>query len=142
VFLLHTDHLQVIQRQKEPEFGRLAGRMSKHAPSAFYVSILSFQEQTAGCHAYADGAKTSEDMIRACRMFRSVLADFAAMQVLTFDEPAAEIFGSLRRQHVEIATVDLQMASIALSHRLRLLSQNLGEFFKVPRLTVEDWTVA
>ena len=39
------------------------------------------------------------------------------------------------------ATMDLRIASIALSQGLTLLTRDLRDFSKVPRLVMEDWTV-
>jgi tRNA(fMet)-specific endonuclease VapC len=73
-------------------------------------------------------------------MFENILADFAAMQVLPFDEHAAAMFESLRKQRVRIGTLDLRIASIALVRDCTLLSRNLVHLRKVPGLKLEDWT--
>ncbi len=142
MFLLDTDHLGIIQRQTAPEFGRLAERMTDHTVGDFCVSIISFHEQVAGWNAYIHRAKNSEGTIRAYRMFQGILADFAVMQVLPFDQPAAKVFQRLRKQHVRIGTMDLRIASIVISKSLTLLSRNLVDFRKVPDLQVEDWTTS
>jgi tRNA(fMet)-specific endonuclease VapC len=36
--------------------------------------------------------------------------------------------------------MDLKIAATAISHNALLLSRNLVDFRKVPRLRVEDWT--
>ena len=40
-----------------------------------------------------------------------------------------------------ISTMDLRIASIALSRDMTVLTCNLGDFRKVPGLKVADWTV-
>lgn len=48
MFLLDTDHLVILQRQSEPEYGRLNLAMSQHAADDFFLSIVSFHEQSLG----------------------------------------------------------------------------------------------
>lgn len=140
MFLLDTDHVGIIQRQTQPEFSVLAARMKQHPLTDFYVPIISFHEQVAGWSAYIKRATASEGLVRAYRMYQRILADFATMQVLPFDEAAAQAFESLRRQRVRIGTMDLRIAAIALTRNSTVLSRNLVDFQKVPRLVVEDWT--
>lgn len=60
---------------------------------------------------------------------------------MAFDAPAAAVFDGLRAQRVRIATMDLRIASIALSRGLILLTRNVSDFSKVPGLVTENWTV-
>jgi tRNA(fMet)-specific endonuclease VapC len=69
------------------------------------------------------------------------LTDFAALQVLPFDDAAADTFENLRGNAVRIGTMDLRIAATALSRNLTVLTRNLVDFKKVPGLHVEDWTV-
>jgi tRNA(fMet)-specific endonuclease VapC len=140
VFLLDTDHLGIIQRRTRPEFVRLAERMSSHLRADFFVAVVSFHEQAAGWSAYLNRAKSSAGVVKGYAMFREMLSDFAAMQVLPFNDAAAQVFESLRDQRVRIGTMDLRIASVALAFGLTVLSRNLVDFQKVPELVVEDWT--
>jgi tRNA(fMet)-specific endonuclease VapC len=66
---------------------------------------------------------------------------FAAGLVLRFDNHASAVFNGLKAQRLRIATMDLRIASIALSQGLTLLTRNSRDFSKVPGLVIEDWTV-
>ena len=140
MFLFDTDHLGILQDQVEPEVSRLLGRMSQRPLTDFYVSTVSFHEQVAGWYNYLNRARTAAATVLAYQMFENILADFAAMQVLPFDEDAAAMFESLRKQRVRIGTLDLRIASIALVRDCTLLSRNLVHLRKVPGLKLEDWT--
>ncbi len=59
--------------------------------------------------------------------------------ILAFDEDAATVFHRLKDAGIRIGTMDLKIASIALSHDALLLSRNLVHFEKVPGLRVENW---
>ena len=64
---------------------------------------------------------------------------FAAWDVMPWTTAAADVLNDLRRQRVRIGTMDLKIASIALSLGAKLLSRNLRDFQQVPGLHVEDW---
>jgi tRNA(fMet)-specific endonuclease VapC len=70
---------------------------------------------------------------------------FSQFTNLPFDDAAADVFGRIRA-HLEslgtpIGPYDLQIASIALVHKLTVVTHNVAEFGRVPGLTVEDWEV-
>ncbi|MBA2765902.1 MAG: PIN domain-containing protein [Solirubrobacterales bacterium] len=66
-----------------------------------------------------------------------------AQAVLPFDEPAAEVYGSLRatleRAGRPLAEPDLRIAATALSRDLTLVSGNVRHFARVPGLRLENW---
>jgi tRNA(fMet)-specific endonuclease VapC len=140
MFLFDTDHLVILQDQVEPECTRLIRRLTAHPLTYFYASIISFHEQVAGWNAYLNRARGSAGVVRAYEMFRNLLVNFSSMQVLPFDNSAAGVFDSLRKQRIRIGTMDLRIASVALTQGYVLLSRNFVDFQKVPGLTVEDWT--
>jgi len=65
------------------------------------------------------------------------------IQSLPFDDDSALIFGEVRAQLSRIGRpigpYDLQIAAIALQHKLTLVTHNLAEFNRVPDLHCEDW---
>ena len=140
MFLLDTDHLGILQDRVQPECQRLLDRIAQHLPTEFYVSIVSFHEQVVGWNAYLNRARTMTGVVSAYRMFQDILTDFAAMQVLPFDDDSGERFEALRRQRVRIGTMDLRIASIALAKGFTVVTRNLVDFEKVPDLAAEDWT--
>ena len=75
-------------------------------------------------------------------MLHQILVDFSAAQVLAFDDAAARTCEELRTQGVRVGTMDLRIASIALSRDLTVLTRNLVDFQLIPGLRVEDWTKA
>jgi tRNA(fMet)-specific endonuclease VapC len=78
--------------------------------------------------------------IEKTAFFGQTLASFNAAQVLPFDRAAGDMFLNMKKQRVRVATMDLRIASIALSRGMTLLSRNLTDFSKVPALKIEDWT--
>lgn len=81
-------------------------------------------------------------MVRGYQMIESALQTYDACRILPFDEPAAIPFDELRRQGIRIGTMDLRIASIALSHGFTILTRNTVDFAQVPELMIEDWTLS
>lgn len=141
MYLLDTDHIAILQWQTQPEFARLRQRINQQQPGNLYWSVVSFQEQTLGANLYVNRARTTQGVIDGYRMYRKILVDYCAAQVLPFDQAAATEFDGLRTQRVRIGTMDLRIAAIALSRNLTVLTRNLRDFSQVPGLRSEDWTV-
>jgi tRNA(fMet)-specific endonuclease VapC len=142
MFVLDTDHLIVIQRRSEPEWGVLRNRMERYDRGDFYLSVISVHEQMLGANNYISRSKDRAGVIRGYRMIESAMIDYARFPVLAFDEPSAIQFDELRKQRVRIGTMDLRIASIALSHDCTVLTRNTVDFGTVPGLRVVDWTIA
>jgi len=140
VFLLDTDHFVIIQDRTEPQYGSLRRRMGRYTAHDFHVSIISFHEQITGWNAYLNRARSAEGVIRAYGMFEDVLWYFTQLPLASFEARAASEFDSLRGRRVRIGTMDLRIAAIALAQGYTVLTRNLVDFQKVPRLKVEDWT--
>jgi len=65
------------------------------------------------------------------------------LEIHPFDTPAAEKYGLIRarleREGLIISERDLQIASIAMAKRLKIITHNLKEFSRIKELAVEDW---
>ncbi|MBI1831153.1 MAG: type II toxin-antitoxin system VapC family toxin [Planctomycetes bacterium] len=140
MFIFDTDHLGIIQWQSEPEYSRLMLRVAQHAATDYFVTIVSFHEEILGWNAYIAKAKKIDGVIKGYGRLLQILTDFSAAQVLAFDDAAAARFVQLHRQKIRISTMDLRIASIAVSRSMTLLSRNLTDFRRVPSLDVHDWT--
>jgi tRNA(fMet)-specific endonuclease VapC len=62
---------------------------------------------------------------------------------LEFDRDSANEFGQirfqLRQSGVEVPSVDLLIASVALAYDLTLVTHNSADFQKIPGLRLDDW---
>ncbi len=74
-------------------------------------------------------------------MLNRLLTDYISAPVLPFDSACVTVFDSLLARKVRISTMDLRIASVALSRGLTLVTRNMGDFRQVPGLTTENWTV-
>jgi tRNA(fMet)-specific endonuclease VapC len=140
-YLFDTDHISFLQRRSGSEFAALVARIAQYSAAEFALSIVSLHEQVLGAHNFINRARTTVDVIRGYALLSETLQGFSTAPVLPFDASSIAIFDDLRIQRVRVSTMDLRIASIALSRDLVLLTRNASDFSKVPGLVVEDWTV-
>lgn len=127
-FLLDTDSCSAHMRRP----GRLAHRFIQYA-GQLAIPTLVLAELYAGAHKHPQTA-------RLVSLIRDLLQDVA---VLDFDSVSAEQFGTIRggllRQGIVVATADLMIASVAIQHRLTLVTHNTADYRHVPGLNIADW---
>lgn len=127
IWLLDTSVIVAALRRHEGVLQRLAAV----SPDDLGVPSVAIAE-------LAYGAERSKDPATAHALWRAAVEPCA---VVPFDREAAEEHGrlrfALRRQ--PIGERDLLIAATALAHGLRMVSNNVREFARVPDLVVEDW---
>jgi tRNA(fMet)-specific endonuclease VapC len=143
MIILDTDVLTIIQRGEGELYARLAARLEVAAATQpICVTVISLEEQLRGWLAYIARCRSVTQQVVAYTRLNLLLQDFAPRQVLDFDDAAAERYQQLVRSKVRLGTMDLKIAAIALVRNATLISRNLGDYWKVPGLQVEDWTLA
>lgn len=109
--------------------------------NALFVTIVSFQEQVEGWLVQIRRAHNQQRLIWAYGKLHATLTYFSLLQVLAYDEAAADQFRSLQQQRIRIGTQDLRIAAIALTNGCTVVTRNRRDFERVSGLVVEDWTV-
>jgi tRNA(fMet)-specific endonuclease VapC len=152
MIILDTDCLSLLNREKILESSILRQRLDSFAPEEIFTTIITFEEQMRGWLAVIAKAKTPERQIFGYERLHISLEAFGYERlhisleayrntaVLDYDENAANIFKNLKSQKIRIGTMDLKIASIALSRKAILVSRNLKDFENVPNLVVKDWS--
>ncbi len=140
MLILDTDHLTAIQRQSEPAYSCLLARLNQASSTEICTTIVNVEEQMRGWLTVISRARRVQQEVAAYRRLHALFSFFSKVPVLDFDEAAAERFTRLRSARVRLGSMDLKIASIALSREAVLLSRNLADFRRVPGLQVEDWT--
>ena len=129
-FLFDTDILSAMMR-REPN-PAVTRRLAVSGPGEQFTSAISYAELLYGALR-----RDRQDLLSS---IREVTRE---MQILPFDEAAAERFAdltaSLERAGTPLDEPDLRIASIALANDLTLVSGNERHFRRVPGLTLENW---
>jgi tRNA(fMet)-specific endonuclease VapC len=140
-YVLDTDHLTILQRRSQPALSNLSTRLARYSPDLLFTTIISFQEQFQGWMAYINKTTSASGLIMAYHELEELIQSFTEMQILPFDQNAADLAEQLKHQRIRIGTSDLRIASIVLSQNAILLTRNQRDFSKVPNLRTEDWTL-
>ena len=136
LWVLDTDHLSLLQRSHE----RVVFRLRQLPPSQRTTTIVNAEEQLRGRFATLAGARKVEEWVPAYRQFQQTLSELLPLQILPFDEAAAEQFVRLKTTVKQVGTQDLKIAAIALSADATLVTRNTVDFGRIAGLKLEDWT--
>lgn len=130
MYLLDTNIVSYWMRGHEP----LLERIKSHSPKDLSISAITLAEIYYGIEKSPVKKKERRAKIE---QIRSIL------EVHPFDELAAAAYGVIRAQLEKkggvISERDLQIASIAVSKGLCVITHNVREFGRVERLKFEDW---
>ena len=140
MIILDTDCVSLLTREKILESSKLQQRLDSFPPDELFTTIITFEEQMRGWLSFVAKAKTPEQQVYAYEQLHQFLENYRKASVLDYDENAAKVFQDLKSNKIRIGTMDLKIASIAISRKAILVSRNLKDFEEVPNLVVNDWT--
>ena len=140
MIILDTDCLSLLERQTGTAYLRLQSKLDEFPSDEITTTIITFEEQMRGWMALIAKSKTIDQQIFAYQKLYRTLESYRNALVLEFDQKSAEILKELKSNKIRIGTMDLKIASIAISRNAILVSRNLKDFEAVPNLTVKDWT--
>ena len=133
--VLDTDILSLIQRRQQPYIQRLL----TIPPEDRAITVVSIEEQFRGWLALIRRAKSRSALVDAYTRLSEALMFLSQLNILLFNDQAAEKLDALQRQKIRIGTLDLRIAAIVLSIDGILVTRNLADFQQIPGLTLEDW---
>ena len=111
-------------------------RMKTCKPCDLAISAITIAEIIYGIEK---SPSRKEERREKLNLIRSELI------VLPFDEPAAEEYGVIRSylesKGIPISERDLQIAAIARSNHLVVVTHNTREFSRISGLQLEDWAL-
>jgi tRNA(fMet)-specific endonuclease VapC len=128
-FLLDTDHLSAHLRRPSG----LAHRFIQYSGGLYTPSIA-----LAELYVWA---YRRPDPTAALASIDKML--FHEVSVIDYNRDCAKEFGrvrmELRRQGIEVPTVDLMIGSVALVYDLTMVTHNTADFQNIPGLRLDDW---
>ena len=128
-YLLDTNAVSQLVRQPD---GGVARRVAALEPGSFAISVVVAAELRYGAERRGSS-----------RLTRQLEAVFSAIDVLPLEEPVDRHYGAIRseleRVGQPIGSNDLLIAAHAKALGVTLVTNNVGEFRRVPGLVVEDW---
>ena len=130
MYLLDTNICIYVMKNTYPA---LTQRVLSFNPSVLCISSVTVFELEYGAAKSNWGERTRQNM----QLF---LAPFNIIDFNNSDAISAGIIrGYLEKQGSPIGPYDVQIAGQAVARSLIMITHNVGEFSRVPGLTVEDW---
>ena len=128
-YLLDTDTLIYVFKRA----GNCLAKLDRQNDSDIAISTINLFELEYGMGKSSNRIKMDSYVLNLCRRYA----------VLDFDRAASLQAGVIRAllhtRGTPIGPYDVQMAGIALSKNLGLVTRNTREFVRVPGLRVENW---
>ena len=138
MIILDTDHVNALQSEESLE-SALVVKMGRSSDRDFTTTVITLEEQMRGWLALIHRLKDVHQQIPAYQHLVALFSFFDRWKILPFDERAADEFTKLREQKVRLGTMDLKIAAVALVNDALLLTANLRDFERIPRLRIENW---
>ncbi|MDD2235686.1 MAG: type II toxin-antitoxin system VapC family toxin [Kiritimatiellae bacterium] len=132
MFLFDTDTITNLLKPRPSEF--LLKRLKSLAANEQHISTITISEIVYGAH------KSTR-----CEYHLKNLSEILLPQVnvVDFDVKAAWVAGQVRacleKAGRPLSFADIQIAALALSNGLTLITGNLKHFERIPDLKVENW---
>jgi tRNA(fMet)-specific endonuclease VapC len=128
-YLLDTDTLIYVFKRA----GNCLAQLSRQNDSDIAIATINLFELEYGMGKSDNRVKMDSYVLSLCRRY----------EVLNFDHQASLRAGVVRAllhtRGTPIGPYDVQMAGIALSKNLTIVTRNTREFERVPELRVENW---
>lgn len=125
--ILDSDHWIALLRGKLDLRGRVA------ADEELAITAISVGELVYGAER---SQRPAESLLELDTLLASIT-------IIAYEDASAHRFGVLKveleRRGERLDDADLQIAAIALSRDLPLVTHNSRHFSRVPELTLEDW---
>ena len=132
MYLFDTDSISNLLKKKPSE--KFVENISRTDKSEQYISTITIGE-------LAYGAFKSNNSQFYLDYLNDIL--LPAVNVLGFDISAAFIYGKIRSElsaeGIVISNADMQIASIAISNNLVLITGNTKHFMHITDLQIENW---
>ncbi|BAY74006.1 hypothetical protein NIES25_04140 [Nostoc linckia NIES-25] len=135
IYILDTDHLSLYGRNHPILVAKLLA-----AKVQLTTTAINVEEQLRGRLAQVAEAKDGVLQSNAYQRLIETVMLLSEFNILQYDEKSQDIYQNFRNQPIRIGTQDLRIASIVLANKGILLTRNLGDFEKIPGLTIQDWT--
>lgn len=137
MLILDTNHYSEIERKSR--IGLTLSERLRAAGDDGFLTIITTEEVLKGWIATIQPHRQADHGVRAYGDFHHSLEGFRDWFILPWSQDSAAIFNGLKKLRLNIGTMDLRIASIALEYHATVLTRNLVDFTKVPGLQVENW---
>ncbi len=139
MIILDTDHLTVLKYARDCRFMNLAQRMADSVDQDFATTTITLEEQLRGWLTEINRFSDPEKQIPAYSELTGLIEFFTYWTILPFDTSVDSRFRQFRSQKCRAGSMDLKIASIAVSLNCILLTANTRDFASITGLRIDNW---
>jgi tRNA(fMet)-specific endonuclease VapC len=135
LFVLDTDILSLYQAGD----ATVCHRVDSQPSAELAITVMTVEEELSGWYTLVRQAKRKDELAHAYRRLGDTVRFLARWRIIFYTEPAIERYDQLRALKLKVSKMDLRIAAIALENGGTLVTRNLRDFQRVPKLTCENW---
>lgn len=135
---LDTDHLTVLTDDRDKSYPQLVQKLES-ASEGFQLPLIVVEESIRGLFGMIHRYREVNRQLYGYSKLLHLLRLLKEIEIVPFDEPAAELVQRFQAQKIRTGVEDLKIASISISRNALLLTNNLKDFKRIPGLKVESW---
>lgn len=133
--ILDTDTISEFERGQP----RVMRRVLSQPLSETVITVISIEEQFSGWQAYLRKARTAAEITDAYQKLTNAARILSGFHIMTFSEAAIRRHRLLLAMKLNVRSMDLRIAAIALEENATVITRNLRDFQRIPGLTCENW---
>jgi tRNA(fMet)-specific endonuclease VapC len=136
-YYLDTDTLSLF-RDGHPN---VLSRVSKVPIIEIGTTIITVEEQLSGWYSFIRKTTKPIDLERGYAQLAKTIRFYARIFIQDFPLTAMTRYQQLKSLKLNIGTMDLRIAAIAIHFGGTVVTRNVRDFSRVPGLMIEDWTL-
>lgn len=114
--------------------GSVVKRFEKTSPDKIHVSSITVMEVEYGLRLNLEREKKIRPLWNGLLNYIQVISYSPQCAIAS-----ASIRASLKKAGMSIGPYDALIAGTSLAHEMIMVTSNVGEFKRIPEITVEDW---
>jgi tRNA(fMet)-specific endonuclease VapC len=137
LYLFDTDTLTLFQRL-HPAVVR---NVLYHLIDDIQVTSVTLEEQLSGWFTMLRSARTPQQIELAHVRLGEAIRSLALWEIVSYDSNAIARYQDLLRLGLNVGGNDLRIGAIALEAGAIVVTRNLRDFRRIPKVRCEDWSV-
>jgi tRNA(fMet)-specific endonuclease VapC len=137
LYLFDTDTLTLYQRLH----AAVVRNVFYHLADDIQVTSVTLEEQLSGWFTMMRSAKTPQQVETAHNRLSEAIRSLSLWDIVPFTVNAVTRYQDLLRQRLNVGGNDLRIGSIALETGAIVVTRNLRDYRRIPKLRCEDWSV-
>jgi tRNA(fMet)-specific endonuclease VapC len=123
----------------DPTYVARAATIPPHEQAVPVIVVEEIMRGRLQVIRQAEAGRAKVSLSYAYDLFEQTLRDVQQVTVLSYTTQADALYRQWRHQRLRVATHDLRIAAICVTHVATLIARNRRDFTQVPGLRVEFW---